>query len=70
MPLEVIAEKRIPVQSLKADQSIVSHDGIDYSLSPEDMGDTSFTVFIPNKTGNKYEKCKRIIPAQFCLASF
>lgn len=58
LPIEVIQEHAIPLDKMHAGTPIVAYDGADYTASSDDVVDTSITVLIPNRAGNKYETRK------------
>lgn len=58
-------EHTIPFNRLQEAQTIVAHDGFDYTGTSERSVDTAITVLIPDKTGNRYEACKFMCPNMF-----
>ncbi|KAK4445002.1 DNA-directed RNA polymerase I subunit RPA34.5-domain-containing protein [Podospora aff. communis PSN243] len=61
LPIEVIQEHAIPLEKIRAGAPIVAYDGDDYTASPDSVVDTSITVIIPNKAGNKYQTLNRSV---------
>jgi hypothetical protein len=61
LPIEVIQEHAIPLEKIRAGAPIVAYDGDDYTASSDSVVDTSITVIIPNKAGNKYQTLNRSV---------
>ncbi|KAK0725388.1 DNA-directed RNA polymerase I subunit RPA34.5-domain-containing protein [Lasiosphaeris hirsuta] len=62
LPIEVIQEQAIPLSTMAAAKAVISHRGSSYTTGAfDDATDTSITVLIPSKTGNKYETLNRPI---------
>ncbi len=58
LPIEVVQEQAIPLSRMQASKAVISHNGTDYKSALGEPVDTSITVLIPSKAGDKYETCK------------
>lgn len=67
--MTVVQDLSIPLDSAKAGEKALSHDGEDYNMTFEDPSvSSSFKLLIPSKTGTDYTIRKsffRLIPCEF-----
>ncbi|KAK0611537.1 DNA-directed RNA polymerase I subunit RPA34.5-domain-containing protein [Immersiella caudata] len=61
LPIEVVQEHAIPLSEIQAGKPVFAYDGADYIASAGQVVDTSITVLIPNKAGNKYKTLSRSV---------
>ncbi|KAL2023721.1 hypothetical protein VTK56DRAFT_1435 [Thermocarpiscus australiensis] len=55
VPIEVVQKHEIPLEKIRAGQSIFSHEGAEYTGHFEEPVNNTIKVLIPGKTGNSYE---------------
>lgn len=68
LPVTVVQDLTIQMDSAKKDLPVLTHNGDDYSLAFEDpSASSSFRLLIPNKKGQEYSERKHLLLGDSCF---